>query len=123
MNMMRADVKRLLPVDPTGRLMVNDQELTANGYPLNTATLPEAGTGNQVPQSGGATLVVIWWNESQPLRRILFYEGLGILPDVAGAKLEQTIRGIYQSSPTKSARLTVSAGAASRIRRTAVLQK
>jgi X-X-X-Leu-X-X-Gly heptad repeat protein len=106
MNMMRADVKRLLPVDPTGRLLVNDQELTANGYPLHTVTLPEAGSGNQVPQSAGATLVVIWRDESQPLRRILFYEGIAILENVAGAKLEQTIRGIYQSSATKSARLT-----------------
>ncbi len=106
MNMMRADVKRLLPVDPTGRLIVNDQELTANGYPLNTVTLPEAGNGNQVPQSGGATLVVVWWDVSQPLRKILFYEGIAILPNVAGAKLQQTIRGIYQSSATKSARLT-----------------
>jgi hypothetical protein len=105
MNMMRADVKRLLPVDPTGRLVVNDQELTANGYPLNTVTLPEAGSGNQVPQSAGATLVVVWRDVSRPLKKILFYEGIAILPDVAGAKLQQNIRGIYQSSATKSARL------------------
>jgi X-X-X-Leu-X-X-Gly heptad repeat protein len=110
MNMLRADVKRLLPVDPTGRLLVNDQELTANGYPLHTVTLPEAGTGNQVPQSAGATLVVVWWNQSEPLRRIVFNEGIGILPNVAGAKLEQTIRGIYQSSATKSARLAMIGG-------------
>ncbi len=106
MNQMRADVKRLLPVDATGRVIVTDQELTANGYPLHTVTLPEAGSGNQVAQSAGATLVVVWWDESQPLRKILFYEGIAILENVAGAKLEQTIRGFYQSSATKSARLT-----------------
>ena len=106
MNQMRADVKRLLPVDPTGRLIVTDQELTANGYPLHTVTLPEAGSGNQVAQSAGATLVVVWWDELQPLRKILFYEGIAILENVAGAKLEQPIRGFYQSSATKSARLT-----------------
>jgi hypothetical protein len=118
MNEMRADVRRLLPVDATGRRLVNDADLQANGYPLNQVTLPEAGTGNQVPQSAGASLVVIYRliNNTEPLRKIVIYDSpvasghdIAILPNTAGATFAVNLRGIYQSEPNlakRSARLT-----------------
>ena len=119
MFMVRADVRRLLPREldatgkPTGRRLVNDDELQTNidpetdlPYPPHTVTLPESGTGNVAPQSAGASLVVVYRDPSEPLRKIVLYDGIAVLPDIAGAKLAQTIRGIYQSGPNKSARLT-----------------
>ena len=111
MFMMRADVRRLLPREfdaagkPTGRRLVNDAELQTNidpetdlPYPLHTVSLPERGTGNNVPQSAGVSLVVIYRDPAEPLRKILVYDGIAVLPDIGGATLSQTIRGIYQSS-------------------------
>ena len=66
---------------------------------MHTVTLPESGTGNVAPQSAGASLVVVYRDPSEPLRKILFYDGIAVLPDLAGAKMSQTIRGIYQSGP------------------------
>ena len=66
MTMFRADVRRLLPRqldangNPTGKRLVNDADLLQNGEDLHTVTLPEAGTGNQVPQTAGASLFVIY---------------------------------------------------------------
>ena len=109
MSMFRADVLPFLPVQEdaaglkNGRRLVNDADLQANGWALNTVTLPEA-NGNQVPESAGASLVVIYRDESQPLRKIVLYDGISILKP--GAVMSQTLRGFYQSSPTKSAKLT-----------------
>lgn len=112
MHKMRADVRRLLPLvydangKSTGKRLVNDADLLANGYALHTVTLPEAGTGNLVPQSAGASLVVIYRDPSEPLRKIVVYDGIAIMPNLAGATMSQTIQGIYQSSALKSAKMT-----------------
>ncbi len=58
----RADVLQLLPTDAAGRPL-------ANG--LHTVRLPEAGTGNQVPQSAGASLLVVYRDPAQPLTKIV----------------------------------------------------
>ena len=106
MYMVRADVRRLLPREfdidgnPTGRRLVNDADLAVNidpdtgaPWPAHTIRLPESGTGNIPPQSAGASLVVVYRDPSEPLRKILFYDGIAVLPDIAGAQLSQTIRG------------------------------
>ena len=66
MTMNRADVLRLLPLqldeqgNPTGKRLVNSADLQKSGLPQHTVTLPEAGTGNQVPQSAGASLLIVY---------------------------------------------------------------
>jgi hypothetical protein len=105
MYQMVADVRRLLPLmfdangKSTGRRLVNDADVTSNidpetglAYTQHTVTLPEAGTGNQVPQSAGASLVVVYRDPREPLRRILTYDGIAITPNLDGAKFVQNIR-------------------------------
>ena len=124
MYQMRADVRRLLPLKldangkSTGRRLVNDTDLMNNIDPatnqpfaLHTVTLPDAGNGNNAPVSAGASLVVIYRDPRQPLRKILIYDGIGVLPKTEGATLQQPIRGIYQSRADSDARLTQIAAA------------
>src|SRR5262249_50856899 len=66
----------------------------------NTVTLPEAGTGNQVPQSAGASLVVVYRDPTEPLRRILFHDGIAVLENTAGASFSLTTGGIFKSAST-----------------------
>ena len=47
--------------------------------------------------SAGATLVVVYRDPRQPLRKIVVYDGLAVLPNTAGASLQQPLHGIYQS--------------------------
>ncbi|MBI4886242.1 MAG: choice-of-anchor L domain-containing protein [Acidobacteria bacterium] len=110
----RADVLRLLPPqmdvngDSTGKLLVNDADLARNRLPLHTVSLPQAGKGNALPDSPGATLVVVYRDPAQPLRKIVLYDGLYIATQ--GTVATQTIRGFYQSSTPGSATLTHIAG-------------
>ena len=61
--MTRADVLMFFPPqrdkngNPTGRRLVNDMDSIAAGEPLTTVRLPERGTGNQTPQTAGATIM------------------------------------------------------------------
>ena len=101
--MMRADVLSLLPLQmdengfPTGRRLVNDKDLVDAGMPAgHPVRLPEAGTGNQTPQSAGASLFLVYRDPAAPLRRIVVYDGLRILGQ--GETAVQRIRGFLQSS-------------------------
>jgi hypothetical protein len=108
LSMMRADVLRLLPpqLDPTGRptgkRLVNHATLQqyATQYPngkwLFDVTLPERGTGNQLPQSGGASLLLVWRDPSQPLRTVVINDGLQL--QAPGEVTTFTIPGFLQSS-------------------------
>src|SRR5712691_3115573 len=75
LSMFRADVLRLLPPQldanrvPTGKRLVNDADLTAGGFGLNTVKVHQS-NGNQLPESAGASLVVIYRDPAQPLRKI-----------------------------------------------------
>ena len=88
MTMFRADVRGLLPRqldadgNPTGKRLVNDADLVNNGELLHTVSLPDAGNGNQVPQTAGATLVVVYRHPdpTEPLRKIVLYDGIYIQP-------------------------------------------
>jgi hypothetical protein len=112
MTMFTADVLHLLPTqldangNPAGRRLVNDGDLTKYGYAPHTVTLPEAGTGNQVPQAAGASLFVIYrdLSTSARLTSISVYEGIYIQPP--GATMKQTIRGFLQSSTSQDVRMT-----------------
>ena len=110
MTMYRADVLHLLPsqVDgdgnATGKRLVNDADLLQFGLPLHSVTLPDAGAGNQVPQSAGATLVVVYRAAGAPLRKVVLFDGITLQSDGA---LAQNVFGFLQSSTgATSAKLT-----------------
>jgi hypothetical protein len=106
----RADVLRLLPIrvdkdnQLTGKRIVNSTELTANGLAPHTVTLP-ARSGNQVPESAGASLVIVYHDPSEPLRKIVLYDGLHVQTSVSHP-MTQTLQGFYRSAALKSAKLT-----------------
>ena len=110
LNMYRADVLRLLPeqldVDDktTGRRLVNDVDLLNAGLPGHTVRLPEAGNGNQAPQSAGASLFVVYRDLGRPLTKIVVYDGAYARP--MGVKMTQTLRGFLKSSANPQAKLT-----------------
>ena len=109
MAMFRADVLPFLPVqkdaagNKTGKRLVNDADLQANNFPLHTVRLPQ-GNGNLAPESAGASLVVVYRDPTQPLRKIVLYDGIYIQP--IGGTMTQHLRGFYKSSPTSSAKMT-----------------
>src|SRR4030095_12608903 len=90
-----------------GKPLVNDEDLAPNDPGL-TVRLPDAGTGNQVPVTNGASLVVIYRNPDSgaPLRSIVIYDG-GFTLDQQHDVMSQTIKGFYQaSSSDPDARMT-----------------
>jgi hypothetical protein len=115
LTMMRADVRRLLPPQldaqgkPTGKRVVNhadlqryQQQFPADNW-LLTVTLPEAGTGNRLPQSAGASLLIVYRNPepraqdpSQSLKSIVVYDGIHL--QAPGETTVHTIRGFLQSA-------------------------
>src|SRR5688572_257230 len=110
MSMYRADVLRYLPPQldadglPTGKRLVNDADLKNANLPLHTVTLPEAGTGNRVPQSAGASLFVIYRDPTAPLTSIVVYDGIHL--QNPGQTTTQTIQGFLQSSANPVAKMT-----------------
>ena len=123
----RADVLRFLPIGSNGKRLVNSADLEAN-FPdpadprrYHSVSLPDAGTGNQIPQSAGATLVVVYrdtrddvdlvtaGNQPPRLTSVVIFDGLHV--KAPGATTKQTIKGFYQaSSSNPQARLTYVAG-------------
>ncbi|MFN7980727.1 MAG: hypothetical protein U0Q11_02625 [Vicinamibacterales bacterium] len=107
---MRADVLPLLALEldtagnPTGRRLVNDADLTAAGEALNTVTLPEQGKEDDVPESAGATLIVVYQDPSPTaaLRRIVVFDGGHIL--ARGETTVERVRGYYQTLHTPESR-------------------
>src|SRR5258708_2990067 len=102
----RADVLHLLParVDISGKTvgkrLVNDADLLAAHLPSNTVTLPEKGSANQVPQSAGASLFVVYRDPTLPLTKIVAYDGL-FMPSGPGGVMTQTLRGFWKSASRK----------------------
>ena len=96
----RADVLYLLPK----RLDANDKwtgKYLVNGN--HTVSLPEV-NGNHAINSAGATLVIVYRDPSQPLRKIVLYDGAFAQPE--GATVTQRLRAFYKSASTKSAKVT-----------------
>jgi len=109
-HIFRADVLRFLPMlldkddYETGRFLVNDSDLVANGFPLHTVTLPVT-IGNEDPESAGASLLVVYRDLTEPLRKIVIYDGIYTQPNIT-VPMEQTLQGFYLSSTAKSAKFT-----------------
>jgi len=104
MTMLKADVLRLLPLQldvngvPTGKRLVNGN---------HTVKLPDAGGGNVVPETSGATLFVVYRDQEtdrtkNPLRRVVVYDFLNNGPIYVQPNLTTTttqkLRGFYKSS-------------------------
>jgi len=85
----RADVLRLLPIDPDGAIVANGSHIVE---------LPDSGpSGNTVPVALGASLVVVYRDPSLPLNAIVIYDG-GYTLDQNHESMTQTIRGFYQAA-------------------------
>ena len=110
LTMFRADVlgllEKQLDVDGrwTGKYLVNNTDLVASGKSLNTVMLPQQGTGNVLTQSAGASLVLVYKALTEPLRKVVVYDGAYAQPQ--GTTMSQTIKAFYKSATSKSARLT-----------------
>jgi len=127
----RTDVLRFLPIgtDPTKpgyrKRLANSADLAAH-FPdvtdarhAHTVVLPEAGTGNQVPQTAGASLVVIYKDtrddvspangvQRPPLTSVVIYDGLDL--QAPGVTSTATIKGFYLAPPNAAATLTTIVG-------------
>ncbi|MDP2322069.1 MAG: Ig-like domain repeat protein [Acidobacteriota bacterium] len=101
LTMLRADVLALLPKQYdtnnqwTGRYLANGAHNVSMGTP---------GGGNTLATVAGASLVIVYRNLSEPLRKIAFYDGVFAME--GGAMMSQTLRGFYGAAPDASARLT-----------------
>jgi hypothetical protein len=110
MTLFRADVLPLLPVrvdkdgKPTGKRIVNSDDLTRRGLQPHKVYLPMS-PGNQVPESAGASLVIVYSHQTEAFRKVVFYDGIFIQPDTT-TPMTQTLRGFYKSASAKSAKIT-----------------
>jgi hypothetical protein len=110
MTLFRADVLPFLPVRedaegrPTGKRIVNSADLTRHGLTPHTVYLPVS-AGNQVPESAGATLVVVFNKLSGPLRKVVMYDGIFIQPNTTTPMI-QSLQGFYKSASVADAKIT-----------------
>jgi len=127
----RTDVLRFLPIgdDPTkpgyGKRLANSIDLAtqfpdvADARNAHTVVLPEAGTGNQVPQTAGASLVIIYRDtrddispaegvQRPPLTSVVIFDGLDL--QAQGTTTTRTIKGFYLASSSPTATLTAIVG-------------
>ena len=113
MHQLRADVLRFLPIrvdkdnKSTGKRLVNDADLTTQGEAAHTVSLPTR-NGNQIPESAGASLVIVYRNPdpTEKLRKVLIYDGIQVQDSLQEATT-LTLRGFYKSASFgKSAKLT-----------------
>ncbi len=101
LTMLRADVLALLPKQYdannqwTGRYLANGAHDVSMGTP---------GGGNTLATVAGASLVIVYRNLGEPLRKIAFYDGVHAMAE--GAMMSQTLRGFYGAENDASARLT-----------------
>ena len=101
---------RFLPIGTTvgqpnyGKRLVNDADLTNHGKGPHKVWLPDSGTGNQLPESAGAGLVVVYRHPDYPLTGIVLWEGLHRKP--ANAAISQTLYGFYQRATGAVGKLT-----------------
>ena len=110
LTMYRADVLNLWPKQYdannrwTGRYLVN-----GISHPVE---LGISGGGNTLTTIAGATLLLVYRDLSEPLRKIVIYDG--VHAQVQGTTTTQTIAGFYRSSASQSARLAHIAGSGAR---------
>lgn len=94
MMVYRADVLRFLPIDRTEGSPTYGKHLV-NGR--HTVVLPDAGLGNSVPSTAGASLVVIYRDATRPLNAIVIYDG-GYTMDQSSRSMTRTVHGFYEAA-------------------------
>jgi hypothetical protein len=102
MKAYRADVlpflaQKLQNGQPFGRRLVNDDDLQANSLAPNTVELPDAGSGNSVPSTAGATLFVLYRDQTKPLTAVVVYDG-GYTIDHSHPTLTLNVQGFFQAA-------------------------
>lgn len=105
MRMYRADVRPYLPLDLTAGTPTFGA-LVANG--AITVQIADSGsTGNTQPNALGATLVVIYREQSspKPLNAIVIYDG-SYAPSNNNPTMNQTLQGFYEPDATHAAKIT-----------------
>ena len=77
----RVDVLKFLPLGTVvgqpnyGKRLVNDTDLTNHGKAAHSVSLPDSGTGNQLPETAGAGIVAVYRHPDSPLTGIVLWEG------------------------------------------------
>ncbi|HEX7797525.1 MAG TPA: hypothetical protein VF456_24350, partial [Vicinamibacterales bacterium] len=102
MKAYRADVlpflaQKLQNGQPFGKRLVNDDDLQANGLAPNTVELPDAGRGNVVPSTAGASLVILYRDQTKPLTAVVIYDG-GYTMDNVHQSLTLNVQGFFQAA-------------------------
>ena len=111
-SMFQADVLHYLPPQldeksiPTGKRLVNADDLKASGLGGHEVTLPQANGGNTVPLSAGATLFIVYVDpdETKSLRHIVVYDGAFV--ELPNAGMTKTIGGFLQAADPATGRMT-----------------
>ena len=99
----RADVLRFLPIDRDPGSPTYGKHLVNGSHPV---VLPDSGSGNSVPTTAGASLVLVYRDPSMPLSAIVIYDG-GYTMDQSTQRMTRTIEGFYQASSSNPlARMT-----------------
>jgi hypothetical protein len=97
----RADVLRLFDVDEVGKPIVNGS---------HQVRIPDGGPESHYgPSALGASLIVVYRDETRPLRAVVLYDG-GVTVNSSNGLLTQNVRGFYQPDATPDARLTLLVG-------------
>ena len=93
LSMFSADVLRFFPI-----AVDKDGVKTGRRQVVGThdIALPEVGNGNNARQGAGATLFFVYRLETEPLRKVVVYDG-AYLQQPPGAVTTQQLRGFYQS--------------------------
>jgi hypothetical protein len=106
----RADVLRLLPIrldkdnNPTTKRLVTDEDLDQAGLPPHRVQIPTR-NGNQIPESAGASLLLVYRDPAEVLRKIVIFDGIHIQASIADT-MTQRLRGFYKSAAPASAKVT-----------------
>jgi hypothetical protein len=88
MKAYRADVAPFLPVGGDGRRVAVGQ---------HTVSLPDSGSGNSVPSTAGASLVIVYQDPAAGLTSVAIYDG-GHTMNQQQPFMTQTLKGWYQPS-------------------------
>ena len=106
----QVDVLRFLPLGTVvgqpnyGKRLVNDTDLANHGKAPHSVSLPDSGTGNQLPETAGAGIVAVYRHPDSPLTGIVLWEGFRFKP--AAATMSQTLYGYYQRADGAVGKLT-----------------
>jgi hypothetical protein len=76
--------------------------LSDNGFVVawHSVRLPMR-NGNQIPESAGASLVLVYRDPNEPLRKVVLYDGIDIQQSLSDT-MSKTIRGFYQSAASRT---------------------